>query len=177
MGVCGSGKTTVAKHLATKFDIPFCEADDFHPEENKVKMSSGCPLTDEDRLPWLLSLHDQIDRWISGGISGVITCSALKRLYRDVLTMGQGALSNDQCVQTYENVTKDAVMYIYLKGSYNILKERMSQRKGHFMPDVLLQSQLDILEEPTPDENHLQIDIDQGMESILNLIVKHLVQS
>jgi gluconokinase len=146
MGVSGSGKTTVADLLADRLGWRQAEADDFHPPENVAKMRAGTPLTDADRRPWLAALRD----WISASDgSVVITCSALRKSYRDVL------------------VTADAkVRFLHLDGDPELILERMSDREGHFMPTSLLQSQLATLEPLQPDEPGTVVDIDQTPEQI-----------
>lgn len=140
MGVSGSGKTTVAQLLVERFGWAMAEADDFHSAANKQKMASGTPLTDEDREPWLVSLRDWIDAQ-PGTV--VLTCSALKRKYRDLLR------------------TADArVVFLQLDGDPELLRRRMATRSGHFMPQSLLDSQLATLEPLAPEEDGAVIDID-----------------
>lgn len=135
MGVSGCGKTTVGTALAQRLRIPFYDGDDFHPAENVEKMAHGIPLTDDDRLPWLKRLHDLIAEHRQRGAGAVIACSALKRRYRDHLRAGL-----------------DRVQFIYLQGSFDLIRERMHARHDHFMRAGMLQSQFDALEPPTPDE-------------------------
>ena len=142
MGVSGSGKTTVASLLAATLGWQFQEGDGLHPPENVAKMSAGSPLTDADRLPWLRRIAETIDGWRARGESGVITCSALKRSYRDII-IGD----------------RPEVRLVYLKGSPGLIRQRMAARHGHFMPTTLLDSQFSILEEPSPDENPIVVDI------------------
>jgi gluconokinase len=146
MGVAGSGKTTVAAILGERLGWPVAEADDFHSPENVAKMSAGTPLTDEDRQPWLASIRD----WISGtGGDCVVTCSALRRSYRDVLRQAEAR-----------------VRFVHLDGSRDEIAERMSARTDHFMPLDLLDSQLDTLEPPQPDEDAVVIPITGTPEQI-----------
>jgi gluconokinase len=142
MGVSGSGKTTVSALLAAALGWQFQEGDDLHPAENVAKMRGGTPLTDADRLPWLQKIAQEIDRWREQGSSGIVTCSALKRSYRNII-IGQRA----------------EVRLVYLKGSYELIQSRLAARHEHFMPAALLQSQFATLEEPTPDECPLVVDI------------------
>jgi carbohydrate kinase (thermoresistant glucokinase family) len=142
MGVSGSGKTTVAKLLAETSGWQFQEGDTLHPPENVEKMSAGIPLTDADRLPWLRKIAETIDGWRAHGQSGVVTCSALKRSYRDII-VGD----------------RPDVRLVYLKGSHDLIRQRMAARHGHFMPPALLDSQFSTLEEPSPDENPIAVDI------------------
>ena len=157
MGVAGSGKTTVASHLAEKLGVPFVEGDSLHPAANVRKMASGIPLTDEDRWPWLQAIADEIDRVSEAGDRAVIACSALKRAYRDILVHGR----------------KD-VRIIYLEGSQQLIADRLAKRKGHFMPAGLLDSQFKTLEPPTPDENPVTVSIDAPVDAIIDDIVRKL---
>jgi gluconokinase len=157
MGVSGSGKTTVARLLAEKLRWAMAEGDEFHPAVNVAKMREGTPLTDEDRWPWLHAIAAWIDEVRSAGRRGIVTCSALKRSYRDVLI---GARVD--------------VRLVYLKGDAALLERRIEQRKGHFMPAALLRSQLDTLEEPGPDENPITVSVDARPESIAAQIVDEL---
>ena len=142
MGVSGSGKTTVAALLAAALGCQFQEGDDLHPAENVEKMHSGTPLTDADRLPWLRKIAEEIDGWRARGESGVLTCSALKRSYRDII-IGD----------------RPDVTLVYLKGSHDLIHRRMAARHEHFMPVALLDSQFATLQEPTPDEHPLIVDV------------------
>jgi gluconokinase len=154
MGVSGSGKSTIGYRLATKLGCQFQEGDEFHSKENVDKMSKGMPLTDSDRLPWLRRIAAQIDEWRSAGRGGVISCSALKRSYREII------LSK-----------RTEVMLVYLKGSYDLIRRRMLARKDHYMPVRLLDSQFAALEEPTPDEHPVIIGVDQSpAESVAQII-------
>ncbi len=140
MGVSGSGKSTVAGLLAHQLGWDLEEGDDLHPASNVAKMSAGIPLSDDDRWPWL----DKIAAWIrhhtAAGDPGVITCSALKRIYRDRLR-------------------GDHVVFVHLVGSREAIAQRLGTRSGHFMPATLLASQMDTLEPPGPDENTLVVDL------------------
>lgn len=135
MGVTGSGKTTIGKLLAGETGWRFADADDFHSEANRAKMHAGIPLTDEDRAPWLASLHDLLLGWYEGGTSGILGCSALRQSYRDVLTPQIPPLN---------------IRFILLDVSREVLEQRLQARKNHYMNPNLLQSQLDALE-ITPD--------------------------
>jgi gluconokinase len=157
MGVSGSGKTTIAVLLAEMLGWPFQEGDKLHPPENVEKMSAGIPLTDADRLPWLRKIAETIDDWRARRESGVITCSALKRSYRDIII---GA--------------RPGVRLVYLKGSPDLIRQRMAARRGHFMPSTLLDSQFTILEEPSPDENAIVVDIGGSPEQIAREIACRL---
>jgi gluconokinase len=131
MGTTGSGKTTIGSLLAKRMGWKFVDADDFHPPSNVEKMKQGIPLTDADRQPWLKALHDKIVEWTAEKRSVVLACSALKQSYRDELRA-----SSD-------------VKFVYLKGSYQLFRERVLARKGHFAKQDLLASQFATLEEPT----------------------------
>ena len=142
-GVSGSGKSTVGALLAGLLHWRFADADSFHPEANIAKMRAGIPLTDEDRAPWLRAVTDWMDARIAAGESAVIACSALKRTYRDQMLSGRPA----------------AVM-IFLQVSRDVLARRLAARHGHFFPEKLLDSQLETLEQPAPDERVLTVVVD-----------------
>lgn len=142
MGVSGCGKTTVAALLAARLGWRYREGDDLHPTENVEKMRGGTPLTDADRLPWLQAIAREIDAWRREGESGVVTCSALKRSYRDVI-IGD----------------RPEVALVYLKGSQDLIARRMAARHEHFMPAALLASQFATLQDPTPDERPIVVDV------------------
>ena len=133
MGVSGAGKSTIAGHLADELGWDFAEGDELHPAANVAKMASGEPLTDTDRKPWLEAVAGWIDGEITTGRHGVITCSALKRSYRDVLR-------------------RPEVLFVYLSVPRDELRRRLQRRSGHFMPASLLDSQLRALEPPASDE-------------------------
>jgi carbohydrate kinase (thermoresistant glucokinase family) len=157
MGVSGSGKSTISTRLAAALGWQFQEGDTLHPRENVAKMSSGTPLTDADRIPWLLRIARRIDDWRARGESGVLTCSALKRSYRDII-VGD----------------RPGVRLVYLKGSPDLIRQRMAARHGHFMPPALLDSQFSILEEPSPDENAITADIAGQPAEIASEIAQRL---
>jgi len=157
MGVSGSGKTTVSALLAAALGCQFQEGDDLHPAENVEKMQSGTPLTDADRLPWLHKIADEIDAWRARHESGVLTCSALKRSYRDIIIDG-----------------RPDVTLVYLKGSYDVIHRRMAARHGHFMPVALLDSQFATLQEPTPDEHPIIVDVGSRPAEIAAEVVNQL---
>ena len=149
MGVSGSGKSTIAALVAQHLGWPMIEGDDLHPPANIAKMTQGIPLTDDDRKPWLEAIAARIHSWRVAGTQGVVTCSSLRRAYRDLLRAGH-----------------DDVRFVFLKGSYELLLGRMEHRKRHFMPPSLLQSQFATLEEPGPDEA-ITVSIDQPTEEIV----------
>lgn len=133
MGVSGSGKTTLAHALVKLTGWQFAEGDDYHSAANREKMASGIPLTDADREPWLATLHELIIGWQQHGESGVLTCSALKQAYRDALIVG---------------LPVDTYRFVLMEAPKELIAERMLTRSGHFMPAVLLDSQLATLEPP-----------------------------
>ena len=155
MGVSGSGKTTVAALLAAALGCQFQEGDDLHPRENVEKMRSGTPLTDADRLPWLRKIAEGIDGWRARGECGVLTCSALKRSYRDII-IGD----------------RHDVVLAYLEGSRDLIHQRTAARHEHFMPIALLDSQFATLEEPTPDEHPIVVDVGGKPTEIARQIVR-----
>ena len=157
MGVSGSGKSTVAALLAAALGCQFQEGDDLHPPENVEKMRRGTPLTDADRLPWLRKIAEEIDGWRARGECGVLTCSALKRSYRDIIIGDR----------------RDVVL-LYLRGSRELIHQRMVARHGHFMPVALLDSQFATLEEPTPDEHPITVDVADNPADIAHEIVRRL---
>jgi gluconokinase len=144
-GVAGSGKTTVGALLAGRLRWRFADADTFHSEANVAKMRAGIPLTDEDRQPWLRAVTERIDTHIAAGQSAVITCSALRRAYRDELLEGR----------------PDATM-VFLQVSRDVLDRRLLARRGHFFPGKLLDSQLAVLEPPASDEERVVTVLAEG---------------
>jgi carbohydrate kinase (thermoresistant glucokinase family) len=157
MGVSGSGKTTIGETLAQRLGWLFQEGDALHPPENVAKMRAGTPLDDADRAPWLAAIATHVDGWLRDGERGVVTCSALKRAYRDRI-IGDRA----------------GVRLVYLEGSRRLLAARLQDRKGHFMPPSLLESQLQTLEPPTQDEHPITVSVDSPVEVIVDRIVMAL---
>ena len=155
LGPMGCGKTTIGTLLAEKLGWNFADADDYHPEANKIKMGSGVPLDDSDREPWLAILKNLIDDHLHKDQGLVLACSALKEKYRDLL----GIDNND-------------VHSVFLKGSLSLLEERLKARSHEYMSNTLLQSQLDTLEEP---QTGCVVDIDDSPEGICQKIIKELI--
>lgn len=157
MGVSGSGKSTVADALAKRLGWRYEDGDTFHPPSNVAKMHAGHPLTDEDRLPWLQAIADEIDRICKAGDHAVIACSALKRAYRDILLHGRGD-----------------VRFVFLKGSQELIAGRLAARKGHFMPPDLLASQFRTLEPPGASEHPITVSIDAPVADLVDDIIRQL---
>ncbi len=155
MGVSGSGKTTIATMLADALHCQFLEGDDLHPASNVEKMRNGTPLTDADRLPWLEKIAAKIDDWRLRGELGVLTCSALKRAYRNII-IGD----------------RDDVTLVYLHGSRDLIHQRMAARHKHFMPLALLDSQFATLEEPGADEHPVIVDVGSNPREIVAGILR-----
>jgi gluconokinase len=152
MGVSGSGKSTVGAALAQRLRVPFADADDFHPAANIAKMTAGQPLNDDDRYPWLEAIGEWLAQHCDGG--GVMSCSALKRKYRDQLRR--------HCA---------GIEFLHLEGTPEVIGKRQASRPGHFMPASLLASQFDTLEPLGPDERGISIDVDQNIDSIVETYV------
>lgn len=157
MGVSGSGKSTIAERLAMRLGWTYEDGDQFHPASNVAKMKAGHPLTDEDRWPWLRAIAAEIDRACAAAEHVVIACSALKRVYRDILVHGRGD-----------------VRIVFLNGTQQLIADRLAKRIGHFMPPDLLPSQFRTLEPPTPDENPVTVSIDATVDAIVDDIVQKL---
>ncbi|HEY5320468.1 MAG TPA: gluconokinase [Galbitalea sp.] len=154
MGVSGCGKSTVAALLAGRLGWPFEEGDSLHPQANIDKMAAGHPLDDDDRWPWLEKVAEWVEERLDAGENALITCSALKRSYRDMI-----------------NRRGTGVQFVYLAGSKETIGARLATRQGHFMPPALLDSQFADLEEPTPDEPALRIDVGPAPAVIADEVV------
>lgn len=155
MGVSGSGKSTVAKVLADQLGWELQEGDDLHPAANVAKMHAGIPLDDDDRRPWLELIAKWIAAHLDSGTPGIVTCSALKRSYRDILR-------------------NDGVVFVLMAGTKEEIRERLEQRKGHFMPASLLDSQFDTLEPPEPDERAIVVDVKGTPEQAAAQVIEQL---
>jgi gluconokinase len=156
MGVSGCGKSLIGEMLAERLNCAFTDGDTFHSESNKEKMHHGIPLTDEDRWPWLRTIRAAIEEKQRAREKAVFTCSSLKRAYRDILRSGD----------------RD-VTFVYLHGTAELLRERLGERKGHFFDPSLLQSQLDTLEPPGPDEA-IEADIAMTPDQIVEKVLKEV---
>ena len=157
MGISGSGKSTIAEELSARLGWPFEEGDSLHPESNIAKMHAGIPLTDADRMPWL----ERVAAWIDGQRArkqpGIITCSALKHAYRQII------IGN-----------RPEVRLVYLRGGRDLIAEHLAGRHGHFMPPELLRSQIDTLEEPDPREDALTVDVGASATRVADEIIRLL---
>lgn len=163
MGVSGCGKSTIAARIAAALHWPMVEGDDLHPAANIAKMKHHQPLNDADRRPWLAAIGRQVDQWHAQHSSGIITCSALKRRYRDGLARGEDGAGG-----------RPELRFVFLKGSKELIRERLARRAGHFMPPDLLDSQFADLEEPSGDEPAITIDIAATPEMIAAAIIAQL---
>ena len=155
MGVSGSGKTTLGNAIAEKFNYVFLEGDAFHSELNKEKMKKGIPLTDQDRLPWLIKINQTLQS--KKGVKIVLACSALKEDYRELLQ---------------QKLAQKTVLWVYLKSEFSVLKKRMENR-DHFMPVRLLESQLETLEAP---KKAITIDSSLSLEKMIYQLKPHLYE-
>lgn len=151
MGVSGSGKSVIGAILARELGVEFVEGDTLHPPENVERMAAGIPLTDDDRRGWLLAIAARLREAKQAGVGLVVSCSALKRSYRDLL----------------RSVAEAELQFVYLAGSRGLIAARLAQRRGHFMPPSLLDSQFAILEEPSPDERAWVCDIRETPDTII----------
>lgn len=161
MGVCGSGKSTVAESLADRLKLPYVDADDLHPWTNTQKMKMGVPLTDEDRWPWLERVGETLIQHRAHHGMAVIACSALRRVYREKI----------------RDIAGQHVLFVLLHGSKDLLLKRMRGRPSHFMPTSLLESQLNTLEMPSPEENALVLNIHDPIATLVDAICEALSTS
>ena len=157
MGVSGSGKSTVGASLAQRLECPFLDADDFHPAANVEKMKRGIPLNDEDRMPWLARLHDELEHRLGSGASMVLGCSALKESYRKILEEGLSQID-----------------FVFLDVDQLTLRERLGKRKDHFFPKGLLESQFAALEKPS---DAIVVDASLPFQDVVEQIVNALKAS
>ena len=156
MGVSGSGKSAVASEVAYRLNAAFLDGDFLHPRSNIVKMSSGEPLNDEDRKPWLQALNDAAFAMQRTNKVSLIVCSALKKTYRDILRKGNPNLS-----------------FIYMKGDFDVIESRLKARKGHFFKTQMLVTQFETLQEPGAEERDvLVVDIDQPLEGVVSSTIE-----
>jgi gluconokinase len=158
MGVSGSGKTSIAIKIAEAIGLRFVEGDQLHPASNVEKMSHGIPLIDEDRMPWLDLIAERMKASLAVNEGIVVSCSALKRIYRDRLRTAAGG----------------NLFFVYLHGSKELLTRRMGEREGHFMPVSLLESQLATLEVPTGEPGVVTVDIDDTIDGIAAAALRDL---
>ncbi|MBL0372124.1 gluconokinase [Rhizobium sp. KVB221] len=155
MGVSGCGKTSVGKAIAAHLNLPFVEGDQLHPQANVEKMSQGIPLTDDDRFPWLDKIGNGLATALAGGNGVVVSCSALRKIYRDRLRAFSG----------------ERLVFIFLNGSEELLAGRMAARKGHFMPVSLLRSQFATLEDPSTEPHVISIDISGPTSEVVDMAI------
>lgn len=153
IGVSGCGKSTIARNLSKSLEIPYYDADDYHPKENVEKMKAGQALNDQDRASWLATLSDHLQQWEKEG-GAILACSALKEKYRKVLSKGL-----KEC------------HWVFLSGDYDLIYHRISKREGHYMSESLLKSQFEALEIPA---YGIHIDINESPEEIINIIKSNL---
>jgi len=151
-GVSGSGKSTIGRLLSEQTGLPFFDGDDFHPPANVAKMQSGTPLDDTDRMGWLSAIHEKAVEMLASGNGAIFACSALKKMYRHILSEGIEAQTR----------------FVLLDGSYDLILSRLQARKGHYMPPALLQSQFDILERS---EDVEVVDLGKSPEEIVRQIM------
>jgi gluconokinase len=147
MGVAGSGKTTIGRQLAASLGWSFRDADDFHPPANIAKMAAGLPLTDEDRIPWLAAIRAHIDACLASGENAVVTCSALKASYRQIVV-----------------AAPPRVRLVHLSGDFALIRQRLGRRQDHFMKETMLQSQFEALEPP---RDALTLDVARPPEKLV----------
>ncbi len=157
MGVSGCGKTSVGRQVAQALGIEFIEGDELHPPHNVALMAAGTPLTDDDRADWLATIAHRLGQAHAAGLGLVVSCSALKRRYRELL--------RGSC---------PGLRFVHLHGSAALLQQRLSARKGHYMPPSLLDSQLATLEPPGADEGAISVDIGPPSDQVAATVLAHL---
>ncbi len=157
MGVSGCGKSTIGAALSEQLGWPFRDADTFHPASNVAKMSRGLPLTDEDRAPWLAAIAAWIDEQGARDRPAIVSCSALKRRYRDKILGG-----------------RPGVLLVHLAGTREVIAARLAERRGHFMPQSLLDSQFEALEPPSPEEQAIVVDVAFPPDVVVAQIIARL---
>lgn len=160
MGVSGVGKTSVADAIVDRSGWVFVEGDDLHPEANRAKMTAGTPLDDDDRWPWLRRIAAWIGEQEAAGRDAVLTCSALKRSYRDLLRDGH-----------------PSVLFVHLLAPRTLIQTRLDNRRGHYMPPALLGSQLETLEPLHPDEPGFAVDTDHSPSDVADDVLAHVTGS
>ena len=161
LGVCGAGKSLIGAMLARELGVDFVEGDALHPPDNVKRMAAGIPLTDDDRQGWLTAIAERLRHARRAGVGLVVSCSALKRKYRDLLRSAGDA----------------DVRFVFLAGDRSLVAERLANRRGHFMPVSLLDSQLATLEEPSSDEGAWPCDVRETPESIVADLVRRTASS
>ena len=157
MGISGSGKSTLGKLLADRLGVPFEEGDAYHSQDNVKKMAAGIPLTDEDRKPWLETLAAAMSHWDARGETRVLSCSALRKAYRDLFR------------QATQNLR-----FIFLDGAEDLVRARMAERQSHFMPVKLIESQIAALEVPDGEEDVIRIDIANDPQAMVSDVMEKL---
>ncbi|MCJ2376042.1 gluconokinase [Vibrio sp. ZSDZ34] len=160
MGVCASGKSTIGQKVAAKLGRKFIDGDDLHPKANILKMASGQPLNDDDRVPWLERIRDAAFSLECKNEHGILVCSALKKKYRDQIREGN------------KNVT-----FLFLNGDFSLILERMRDRNGHFMKENMVKSQFDALERPDHEPQTLVIDIDGEVSDVVALAAASILEA
>ncbi|CAK6950533.1 probable gluconokinase [Scomber scombrus] len=176
MGVSGCGKSTLGAFLSEKLGWPLHEGDNFHPQANIEKMARGEALTDQDRMPWLLTLHEVIERERCSGSDAFVVCSALKRFYRQILLYGSRALTSSSSLdQEIPLSTPPDIFFLFLYGDYDLIHQRMVARKGHYMKADMLRSQFEVLEPPLDEENVLPLNIARTLADMATEVENHYI--